>query len=125
MAQPQVPGDVSPKSRLAATLLACPFLLAGLFGAHRFYMGKYKSAAGMLALGLVAVACYIVYMVTLMTGALGSESSGRDDFPVGAFVFLGAYSLFGIAVFIWALVDFIIAVTGGFKDREGRPISKW
>jgi len=26
---------------------------------------------------------------------------------------------------IWILVDFIIAVTGNFKDRQGKPIKKW
>ncbi len=123
--QPPVPEAVSPKSRLAATLLACPFLLAGLFGAHRFYMGKYKSAAGMLVLGLAATACYFGYMGTMMTGFANFENFEEDGFPAGVIVFMGGCSLFGVAAFIWALVDFVIAVTGGFKDREGRPITKW
>ena len=26
---------------------------------------------------------------------------------------------------IWALVDFIMAVAGAMKDKEGRPIKNW
>jgi hypothetical protein len=33
--------------------------------------------------------------------------------------------LFGMAVGIWSLIDFIIAVTGNFKDSQGRTIKKW
>lgn len=71
-------GDVSPKSRLATTLLAW-FL--GQFGAHRFYLGKIGTAIAML----------------LTFGGLG----------------------------IWALIDFIIAVTGNMKDKEGKLIKNW
>jgi len=42
--------NISPKSRLATTLLA--FLL-GQFGAHRFYLGKYGAAITMLVLAVV------------------------------------------------------------------------
>jgi hypothetical protein len=73
-----VAGDVSPKSRLATTLLAW-FL--GQFGAHRFYLGKIGTAIAML------------------------------------FTFGG----FGI----WALIDFIYAVTGNMKDKDGKLIKNW
>ncbi len=71
-------GDVSPKSRLATTLLAW-FL--GQFGAHRFYLGKIGTAIAML----------------LTMGGLG----------------------------IWALIDFIYAVTGNMKDKDGKLIKNW
>jgi len=70
--------EVSPKSRLATTLLA--FFLGG-FGAHRFYLGKIGTAIAML----------------LTAGGLG----------------------------IWALVDFIFAVSGIMKDKEGKLIKNW
>jgi len=70
--------EVSPKSRLAITLLA--FFL-GEFGAHRFYLGKIGTAIAML----------------LTLGGLG----------------------------IWALVDFIMAVAGVMKDKEGKLIKNW
>jgi hypothetical protein len=33
--------------------------------------------------------------------------------------------VFIVAVGIWAFVDFLIAVTGNMKDKEGKPIKKW
>ncbi len=70
--------NVSPKSRLAVTLLAW-FL--GQLGIHRFYLEKYGTA--------------ILMLFTL--GGLG----------------------------IWAIIDFIIAVTGNMKDKDGKPITNW
>jgi TM2 domain-containing membrane protein YozV len=73
-----VSGDVSPKSRLAVTLLAW-FL--GCFGVHRFYLGK--------------IATGILMIITL--GGFG----------------------------IWSLIDFIIAITGNMKDKDGKAIVNW
>jgi len=70
--------DISPKSRLAVTLLAW-FL--GEFGAHRFYLGKIGTAIAMF----------------FTLGGLG----------------------------IWALIDFIYAVSGNMKDKEGKLIKNW
>ena len=69
---------ISPKSRLATTLLA--FFLGGL-GIHRFYLGKIGTGIIML----------------LTAGGLG----------------------------IWALIDFIMAVSGVMKDKEGKLIKNW
>jgi TM2 domain-containing membrane protein YozV len=90
----ELTGDISPKSRIAATLFAW-FL--GIFGAHRFYVGKTGTAVTMLVLGLIGFA-------TL-------------------WLFVG--EIFLIAVGIWAFVDFIIAVTGNMRDKEGKLIQKW
>jgi len=87
-------GDISPKSRLAATLLA--FFL-GMFGAHRFYVGKTGTAVLMLILGLVGWATF--------------------------WFFLGI--IFLVAVGIWAFVDFILAVVGSMRDSEGKLIERW
>ena len=70
--------DISPKSRLAVTLLAW-FL--GEFGAHRFYLGKIGTAIAMF----------------FTLGGLG----------------------------IWALIDFIYAVSGNMRDKEGKLIKNW
>lgn len=70
--------SISPKSRLAVTLLA--FFL-GQLGIHRFYLEKYKTAVLML----------------LTCGGLG----------------------------VWALIDFILAVSGEMTDAEGRLITRW
>jgi TM2 domain-containing membrane protein YozV len=86
---------ISPKSRLATTLLA--FFL-GEFGAHRFYLGKFGTAIGMLLLGIAG--CSTIW-------------------------FFGFGLAFLIPVGIWAFVDFIFAVIGRMKDKEGKVILKW
>ena len=100
--------DISPKSRLATTLLA--FFL-GVFGAHRFYIRKTRTASVMLLLSIGGCAAMCMWL---------SESVG----------FLAGYGLLTgvvlvIAVRIWAFLDFIVAVTGDMTDKEGRPIKKW
>ena len=71
-------GSASDKRILPAFLL-CFFF--GIFGAHRFYVGKIGSAVAQL----------------LTIGGLG----------------------------IWALVDLIILVCGGFTDATGNKITAW
>ena len=70
--------ETSPSSRLAVTLFAW-FL--GIFGVHRFYLGKIGTGIAMI----------------FTIGGLG----------------------------IWALVDFIMAVTGSMKDKKGKFIRSW
>jgi TM2 domain-containing membrane protein YozV len=73
---------VSPKSRLAVTLLCIlPAYCVGVAGIHRFYLGKIGTGIAML--------------ITL--GGLG----------------------------IWTLIDFIFAVSGIMKDKEGKLIVNW
>jgi TM2 domain-containing membrane protein YozV len=114
--QVQLAEDVSPKSRLAVTLLAA-FL--GWVGAHRFYMGKIGTAVVMLLLGMTPIICTVGMIVV---AAIYVE---QEDAPVLFWVFYGLMYVLGFAVGIWVLVDFIIAVTGNFKDRQGKPIKKW
>jgi hypothetical protein len=71
-------GSVSPKSRLATTILA--WVLGGL-GVDRFYTGH-------IVLGIVKL---------ITAGGFG----------------------------IWWIIDFIMAVAGKRKDKEGRLIEKW
>jgi TM2 domain-containing membrane protein YozV len=96
--QVQLAEGISPKSQLATSLLAW-FL--GEFGAHRFYVGKNETAVVMLAIGLAA----------------------GGDYPIWALLVIGALLYF--AVWVWSVIDFIIAVTGNFKDKQGKPIKKW
>jgi TM2 domain len=68
----------SDRSRAIALVLG---LVLGVFGAHRFYVGK--TGTGLLML--------------LTGGGLG----------------------------IWYLVDVIMIASGGFRDAEGRLVSRW
>jgi len=74
--------DISPKSRLAVTLLCVlPPLILPIHGLHRFYLGK-------IGTGL------------LMLFTLGG-------------------------LYIWTIIDFVFAVTGSMKDKEGKLIKDW
>lgn len=73
-----VPTTDSDKRILPAALLSFFF---GVFGVHRFYVGK--------------VGTGILQLLTL--GGLG----------------------------IWAIVDFILVVTGSFTDKDGNKITLW
>ena len=86
--------DMSPKSRVATTLFAW-FL--GIFGAHRFYVGKTGTAVTMLVLSIVVFATLWLFVGMVILIAMG----------------------------IWAFVDFIIAVTGNMRDGQGKLIQKW
>ena len=87
-------GEISPKSRLTIVLLA---LFLGVFGAHRFYVGRIKTAIVMLSLSIVGAAT--------------------------AWIVIGIP--FILAVLAWALVDLICAIAGVTKDSQGRFIRNW
>jgi TM2 domain-containing membrane protein YozV len=110
--QVQLAEGISPKSRLATSLLAW-FL--GEFGAHRFYVGKNETAVVMLAMGLFSGVCWF-------GGFFGGLAAG-GDYPIWALLVIGVLLYF--AVWVWSVIDFIIAVTGNFKDKQGKPIKKW
>jgi len=87
--------EISPKSRLAVLLLAW-FL--GTFGLHRFYIGKIETGLVILILGILG------WATTWILG-LG-------------FIFLTAAG-------IWVFIDFVMALFGAMKDKDGKPIKKW
>jgi TM2 domain-containing membrane protein YozV len=111
----QVAADVSPKSRLATTLLAFPWLVVGLFGAHRFYTGKIGTAVIMLVMAMLAAICYFGGLFAPLV--VGGDESALGPVVVGGVLYF--------AVWVWAIIDFIIAVTGNFKDSQGKTIKKW
>jgi len=86
--------QVSSKSRLATALFAW-FL--GIFGAHRFYLGKTGTAVTMLILGIIGVATSWLLVGIIFLSVVG----------------------------VWALIDFIYAVAGMMKDKEGKLIKNW
>ena len=88
---------ISPKSRLAATLLCAIPALFGILGIHRIYIGKIGTGVTMIVLSVLA-------WITVW-------------FLVGIFIW--------IAVGIWAIVDFAFIVAGRMKDSQGLLIDKW
>ena len=88
--------ELSSRSRLATVLLA---LFLGIFGVHRFYIGKIRTAIVMLILS-------ILYIVTVRLW--------------------GIFMVISLAVAgLWAFIDFIFAISGIMKDEEGRLIKNW
>ncbi len=79
-----------------AALSIFAFLL-GQLGVHRFYAGKIGTGIIMLVLTIIGYATFI--------------------WVVG-FVALGVVGL-------WNLIDFILAVAGTFKDKDGKVIKNW
>jgi len=69
-ATPGVPAagaaGISPKSRLATSLLA---YFLGYFGAHRFYIGKTGTAIVMLVLGIIGIPlCFVLVGIPIVIG---------------------------------------------------------
>ena len=87
--------EISSRSRLATILLTC-FL--GIFGAHRFYIGKTRTAIVMLILSILYLATVRLWGIMIISLAV---------------------------VGLWAFIDFIFAISGIMKDREGRVIKNW
>ena len=93
--------EYSPKSRLTTTLLA---VFLGIFGIHRLYLEKTVTAVVMLTMGVSGLLTFWA-----LEQGFGDE---RGFIPL-------------IAVGIWAFVDFILAVSGKMKDKDGKSVKKW
>ena len=87
--------EISSRSRLATVLLT---IFLGIFGAHRFYIGKTRTAIVMLTLS-------ILYLITVR--------------------FWGIAIISLAVVALWTFIDFIFAVAGIMRDREGKLIKGW
>lgn len=59
-------------------------------------------------------------MLALFLGWLGIHRFYLEKYVTGALMFL----TFG-GLFIWQLIDFIIAVSGNMKDKDNLLITKW
>ena len=95
-AQPTVIRDPNVSPKSRLVCTLLAFFL-GTLGAHRFYLGKTGTAVTMLVLGIAGwVLTFVVVGVPIV-----------------------------IAVGIWALIDFILAVSGKMRDKEGKIITDW
>jgi predicted Ser/Thr protein kinase len=97
----------SDKILLPTLLLAFPF---GIFGAHRFYVGKIGTA--FLQLGAF-VACILLTIACATLGRHGEPVTG---------ILLGVV-FFGCV--IWAMIDWILIVCKGFTDGQGKRMIHW
>ncbi len=94
-------------SMLATALF---MVLLGMFGAHRFFVGKVGSAIGLLAVGLSMIAASVV----------AQEVS--HDFG-NAPMLNAALWLPSLGFAAWIIVDIVLISVGKFNDKHGRPVS--
>jgi len=103
---PATPVGTSDKTILPAFLLA---LFFGVFGAHRFYVGKFRTAILQLAAFggciLLIIACATLRGIRIEAGIL-----------------LGALICGSI---VWATIDWILILCRAFTDGQGRRINNW
>ena len=92
--------DISFKSRLGAVMLT---VFLGMFGAHRFYIGKFRTAPVML---VVTITC------------LAAVRFVKPPFSTAIPIIL-------LIIFLWVLVDFIYIASGIMKDKHGKIILNW
>lgn len=120
-ARPEIPSEVlvasavgrkgeemSGKSRLAVTLFA---LLLGSVGIHRFYLEKLNTAVISLVLGVLG-------WISLVTRIISGVSESTN-------VWMAFGSIALVFVVVWSLIDFVLAVAGITRDRQGLPVRRW
>jgi tRNA A-37 threonylcarbamoyl transferase component Bud32/DUF4097 and DUF4098 domain-containing protein YvlB len=99
--------NVSDKKILPAFLLAFFF---GIFGAHRFYVGKIRT--GLLQLGL------FVWWVFLIIACATDLPPGQPTLGI-----LLGFSIFGCV--IMATIDWILLACRAFTDGQGKRMTEW
>jgi len=97
----------SDKNILPAFLLAFFF---GVFGAHRFYVGKIWTACLQLA-GVGGCIALIIACATL--GELGQPVTGI------------ALGFLIVGCLIWATIDWLLLVCKAFTDDQGKRLTHW
>ena len=98
---------LSDKTILPGFLLGFFF---GVFGAHRFYVGKFKTAVAQLALVLM----WIPMIVAIVA------DDGRNEPFLG--LTLAALILGSL---VWATIDCILILCKAFTDGQGRRMTNW
>ena len=97
----------SDKKKFVVALLC---LFFGLFGVHRFYVGKVFTGILMLLLSVSLVTSYSVATVTLIIPSISSP----------AIIFATFYTN---PNWIWVIIDFVRIIKGSFGDKENRGLS--
>ncbi len=125
--------NVSPYSRLL-TLALCFFL--GDFGVHRLYTGHRKTAILMAILSLITfLSCAKLF---ISAGDLSSSGNGWEYF--GEYTnengnLVATYSknsapfvstfFIALIVGVWKFIDFVLIISGQFKDNKKRTLLRW
>jgi hypothetical protein len=76
------------------------------------------TAVAMLAIGVAYLMCWFGVVFIAAT-------NDEVSWPPFFWLLYGLGMVFGLLLGVWSIVDFIIAVTGNFRDSQGRIIRKW
>lgn len=61
-----------------------------------------------------------------LLGMLGAHRFYVGKIGTGVAILLLSISWIGLPIaFVWALIDFIIILSGGFKDKRGNQLTQW
>lgn len=61
-----------------------------------------------------------------LLGMLGAHRFYVGKIGTGIAILLLSISWIGLPIaFVWALIDFIIILSGGFKDKRGNQLTQW
>ncbi len=117
-----VDGEISDKKRTIALLLQ--FLIG--FGAGMFYLGKYKTAVGMLVGTIIGVLTSYISIFIFVFAVLELDSydmAFTSLFSMMIFVCLGALIISAIG--IWNIIECVlIAISPMYKDGKGKVLKE-
>ena len=99
---------VSKKSRLVAFLLCYIF---GIFGAHRFYVGR----------NLSGIAFVVGVILSSVLGIVVDKSATQNQKNILG-ILLGIILL---VLIITMLIDLLAIILGNFRTRKGYRVKKW
>ncbi len=115
-------GEISPKSRLATSLLA---YFLGTLGVHNFYLGHIVRGVVKLVLGIIGWIVLIAAFAPLILESIKNDGTIGDGAIVSIISGLVVGSICLSISGVWAFVEFILALCGALKDKNGLLVKKW
>ena len=117
------------------TLLLAAIPHTGMFGVHRFYVGKVRSGVLMASFtvvlgGAILLVLFAVIAIALLLGADpgAAVDAGRKGTDALLIAFLNKYGFlvfpFCLVQLVWWIVDLTRIVRGSFTDAAGRPVTR-
>lgn len=88
-------------------------LLIGIFGAHRFFVKKWKTGLFMLLTTFISSGSMLVFTKNgINTGS-------------GSMIGMGIFTIpMTIVILLW-IIDFFMILFGFFKDKDGYYVADW
>ncbi|AQX30467.1 TM2 domain-containing protein [Bartonella schoenbuchensis] len=92
-------------------------------GDYLDFVGKDGAATSVFPLVKQQHSKLILALICWIVGILGIHRFVVGKTGTGVFMLVLSLSVFGLAIsVVWALIDFIVILTGGFTDKDGNKI---